>query len=146
MATDAKFVALFISQAAARGEIALEAAKSEIVDIDKKIMEADTLKLRRKKLMDILDYFGDETYKRKRRSDLPFSDDVDLNSKEFFDLKDKIKNEIETNGPRTIRELIQAVGVYEQDYLIIRAVKNLGDLEIISRNEDKIQQGPNWNK
>jgi hypothetical protein len=42
---------------------------------------------------------------------------------------------------------VRKVGGYDQDSLIMRAVKLLGDQEIVSRDKDgRVQPGKNWEK
>jgi hypothetical protein len=141
---DPEFVVTFIAESAKKGLVAVEAAKKEIEDIDTKLHEAEKLKLRRMKLVSILDHFGDETYRRRRSVNVPSSDDIDDSSPEFEELRTKIEKAIAKN-PLAVRELILEVGSYDQDALIMRAVKWLGDREIVSRDEQgRVQRGKNW--
>jgi hypothetical protein len=140
-----EFIVKFIAEAAGKGKSAVEAALEEISDIDEKLNEAEKLKLRRMNLVDVLNHFGDETYRRRRNVNIPSSDDIDSSSSQFIELRDKIVQAIETRGPMNVRDLILEVGSYDQDALIMRAVKALGDAEIVSRdNEGRVVPGRNW--
>jgi len=121
--------------------------KSEIIYIDKTLNAAELLKVRRMKLISVLDHLGDETYKRKRANSIPSSDDIDTTSSDNKELLLNIRNTIKSHGPMFVRELVLKVGGYEQDALIMRAVKLLGDQEIVSRDcEGRVQPGKNWEK
>ena len=133
MSKDGAFIVKFIAGAARKDMTAIDAAKEEITDIDKKLHEAESLKLRRMKLILVLDHFGDDSYRRKRNVSVPSSEDIGNESEEFKLIRDKIMEAVGA-GPLTIRELIVQVGSYDQDALIIRAVKSLGDDQLVSRD------------
>ncbi len=140
-----EFIVKFIAESAGKGKSAVDAAKDEINEIDAKLHEAEKLKLRRMNLVEVLNHFGDETYRRRRNANIPSSDDIDNSSSEFEELRGKIINAIGAKGPLNIRELILEVGSYDQDTLIMRAVKSLGDSEIVSRDtEGRVVPGKNW--
>jgi len=144
MSTDPEFVVTFIAKAAEKGMNALDAAKQEIEEIDTQLHEAEKLKIRRMKLISVLDHFGDDTYRRRRSIAIPTSDDIKDSSPEFLELTKKIESAI-SKGPLTIRDLILEVGSYDQDVLIMRAVKWLGDQEIVSRDDQgRVMPGKNW--
>lgn len=128
-----EFIVKFISESASKGKNALEAAKDEINEIDEKLHEAEKLKLRRMNLIDVLTHFGDETYKRRRIASIPSSDDIDISNSNDF--KEKIIEAIRLKGKISVRDLIHEVGSYDQDALIMRTVKSLGDAEIVSRDD-----------
>jgi len=139
---NAEFIIKFISEAAQKGLQAGEAAKAEIQEIDLKLHEAEILKLRRMKLVSVLDHFGDETYRRRRVTSVPPSEDLEHS---FGDLQQKIKDTITIKGPMNVRDLIMETGGYDQDTLIMRAVKHMGDMEILSRDaEGRVLPGKNW--
>ena len=144
-AQDPEFIVTFIAESSRKGKSAVEAAKEEIEEIDHTLHEAERLKVRRMKLVSVLDHFGDDTYRRRRSVSVPPSDDVEDSSPEFTALRNKIETAISEKGPLTVRELILEVGSYDQDTLIMRAVKWLGDHEIVSRDEQgRVQPGKNW--
>lgn len=144
MSTDGEFIVSFIANAVSNGVNPLDAAKEEITEIDKTLNEAEKLKLRRLLLISVLEHFDDDTYRRRRSISIPASGDI-FAAKELEDLQAKIRNAIEEKGPLTVRDIIYSVGSYDEDVLIMRTVKEMGDLEILSRNEDGlIQQGKNW--
>jgi len=144
---DAEFIVTFIADSARNGVSAVEAAKDEIQRIDNSLHQAELLKIRRMKLVSVLDHLGDETYRRRRASATPSSDDIDVSSGEIKDLLRKIKTAIEENGPIMVRDLTLKVGGYDIDALIMRSVKWLGDQEIVSRDDQgRVQQGKNWKR
>jgi len=143
-ASDGAFIVKFIAEAAGKDLNAIDAAKQEIAEIDLKLQEAEKLKLRRMKLVSVLDHFGDDTYRRRRNTSVPASEDIDSDSQDA-DLRQKIISAITSKGPLHVRELVLEVGGYDQDILIMRAVKKLGDQEVISRDaEGRVQRGKNW--
>ncbi len=96
-------------------------------------------------LVEVLNHFGDETYRRRRNVSIPSSDDIDHSSSEFSEIREKIIKAIGVKGPLNIRDLILEVGSYDQDALIMRAVKSLGESEIVSRDADgRVVPGKNW--
>jgi len=142
-----EFIVKYIADAARKGENPADAAKSEIRDIDEALNKAERLKLRRMDLVSVLDHLGDDTYKRRRANATPSSDDIDVSSEENKELLQNIRKAITTNGPILVRDLVRQVGGYDQDSLIMRAVKWLGDQEIVSRDSDgRVQPGKNWEK
>lgn len=139
-----EFIVKFIAEAAKQGKGAVEAAKDEISEIDAKLHEAEKLKLRRMNLVEVLNHFGDETYRRRRNIEIPSSDDVG-SSPGVEELRAKIIAAVGEKGPLNIRDLIHEVGSYDQDALIMRTVKALGDQEIVSRDKDgRVVPGKNW--
>jgi hypothetical protein len=145
MAHGAEFIVKFIAESAKNGADPIEIAKVEIQLIDTKLNEAEGLKIRRMNLISVLEYLGDETYRRRRMSAIPSSDDVDTSSDDIQELIEKIKQVIIDENSIGVGDLIRKVGGYEQDALIMRTVKWLGDQEIVSRDsEGKIQPGKNW--
>lgn len=146
MSSDAEFIVVYIADAAGKGEAPAELAKKEIQEIDESLAAAEKLKLRRMKLIAVLDHLGDDTYRRRRSSATPSSDDIDTSSEDIKDLLKKICDVI-GEGPIMVGDLVQKVGGYDQDFLIMRAVKLLGDQEIVSRDsEGRVQPGKNWKR
>jgi hypothetical protein len=141
----AEFIAQYISDAVSNNTSPIEVAKLEIQEIDRKLNEAENLKLRRMLLVSVLDQLGDDTYKRRRASATPSSDDIDISCAENRELSTKICDVILEFGSVSVRDLVRKVGGYDQDSLIMRVVKFLGDQEIVSRDVDgKVQPGKNW--
>lgn len=134
--SDAAFIARYIAEASADNKNPIDVAKNEIATIDKTLNEAENLKLRKMKLISVLDHLGDDTYKRRRISSTPSSDDIDISSEENKELIIKICNVLKEVGPTLVRDLIRRVGGYDQDALIMRTVKWLGEQEIVSRDSD----------
>ena len=142
MGSNGEFIVTYISESVKKGLLAPDAAKKEIEEIDTKLHEAEKLKLRRMRLISVLEHFGDETHRRRRNINTPTSDDVD--DVENLDLQKKIRTAVE-KGPRTVRDIILEVGSYDQDVLINRTVKLMGEREIICRDNDhKFLPGKNW--
>jgi hypothetical protein len=147
MVSEAEFIVKFIAKSAGNGEDPANAAKEEIKEIDETLGKAEKLKVRRMKLLSVLDYLGDDTYKRRRSISTQSTDDVDSSSVDFTEIVEKIKLAIYNKGPLEVRDLTLEVGGYDQDILIMRAVKWLGDQEIVSRDESgRVQPGKNWKK
>lgn len=145
MSSKGEFIVKFIAEAAGKGLTAPEAAKKEIDEIDKTLLEAEKLKLRRMNLMEVLAHFGDDSYRRRRNVNVPASEDINNESPEFEEIRSKIVAAVAEKGPLNIRELIHEVGSYDQDALIMRAVKLLGEQEIVSRDgEGRVVPGKNW--
>jgi hypothetical protein len=140
-----EFIVKFIAESAAKGMSALDAAKEEIEEIDKELHEAEKKKIRRMNLIEVLNHFGDETHRRRRNGNVPSSDDIDISSEDIQKLRQKIIAAVGAKGALNIRDLIIEVGSYDQDTLIMRTVKQLGDQEIVSRDsEGRVVPGKNW--
>jgi hypothetical protein len=135
---NSEFIIKYISEAAKSNKKPLDAAKDEVREIDSKLSETEPLKIRRMQLMDVIDHFGDSSFRKKRmQEDVEFADN--------FELKDKIKQIIAQNGPMNNRELIIALRGIETDAMVIRTVKNMGIEEILGRDENNlIVKGQNF--
>jgi len=147
--SDAEFIAKFIADSVKSGKNAKEFAKFKIQKIDEVLNESEKLKIRRMKLISVLEHLGDDSYRRRKFSSILATEDVDILSGENKDILntfcDKICSVIKEKSPIVVRELIQKAGGYDQDALIMRAIKYLGDQEIITRDDQKrIQPGKNW--
>ncbi|MCK9567636.1 hypothetical protein M0R72_01640 [Candidatus Pacearchaeota archaeon] len=143
----AEFIVKYIAEAASKDENPADAAKAEIKTIDETLNIAEKLKIRRMQLVSVLDHLGDDTYKRRRANSTPSSDDIDVSSEDNQELLQKIRTAISEFGPMLVRDLIREVGGYDQDSLIMRAVKWLGEQEIVSRDsEGRVQPGKFWEK
>lgn len=144
---DIEFVSSFIADAASKDQSPIELAKNEIAEIDNALSEAEKLKHRRMLLMSVLEFLDDSSFKRRRANSIPSSDDVDISSSDMRDLILKIKNVIKSKAPITVRNLIIEVGGYDNDALIMRTVKYLGEQDIIERNKSgQLLKGKCWNK
>lgn len=146
-----QFVADFIFDCIQQGKNSKDAicqeAKTQIAEIDKKLHEADALRVRKNYLYQVLQHQGDETFVRKTNVVAP----IDDKSEEAKVLQKKICNEIQSNSrPLTNREIIQKVASsYNEDAKVIRALKFLGENAIIAREnspERRIIRGENWEK
>ena len=142
---DAAFISNFIAESSANGLDAATVAKEEIQSIDETLNNAEQLKIRRMKLCSVLDHLGDDTYRRRRMNTTQLSEDIDVENN--AELLQKIIDVVGKLSPIEVRDLIHKVGGYDQDILIHRALKWLGDQEIVSRDVDRrVQQGKNWKK
>jgi hypothetical protein len=145
--SDAEFVVSFIAEVVSVGGNPVETAKEEITSIDNILNESERLKIRRMGLVSVLDHLGDDTYKRRRNNSIPSSDDIDISSDDMKSLVVLILDKIEKSGPIMVGDLVRAVGGYDMDTLIMRAVKWLGEQEIVSRDDQgRVQKGKNWKK
>jgi hypothetical protein len=145
--SDAAFISKYIAEASIGGKNPVDVAKIEIETINQTLNDAEKLKLRKMKLISVLDHLGDDTYKRRRASATPSSDDIDTSSDDNKELIKNILIVVEQSGPLLVRDLIRKVGGYDQDTLIMRAVKFLGEQDILSRDSDmRVQKGNNWEK
>jgi hypothetical protein len=143
--SDVGFISKFIAESAAKGIDAKEIAKQEIQSIDEALNKAEELKVRRMKLCSVLDHLGDDTYRRRRTSTTQASEDIDIENN--AELLKKIIDVVGEHSPIEVRDLINKSGGYDKDILIMRALKWLGDQEIVSRDSDRrVQPGKNWKK
>ena len=145
--SDILFVFKYIASSVRDGKNPIEVAKDEIKEVDAKLNELEDLRLRRLKIVKVLDHFGDDSYRRRKATHIPKSGDVPLEeSKIFLEMSDRIKYALSKKaGPFNMREIISLVGSYDQDEMIIRAVKHLGGADILARNDDNlIVHGSNW--
>jgi len=147
MSADGKFIVQFIAESSKKGLEALDAAKQEIEDIDTKLSTAEKLKLRRVQLIGVLDHFGDDSYRRRRTVNTPVSEDINYNSDEILDLRQKIKDVVEAEGPINVSDIIKSIASYDHDILIMRALKWMGDNDIVTRDDQgRVKPGANWNE
>jgi hypothetical protein len=133
---DPEFISDFISLCSQQKKPPIAAAKQEISEIDIQLAAAENLKVRRMNLLGVLDHLGDESHKRKRASAIPSSDDIDISSDEIVELLKKIYTIVGEEKSIFVKDLIRKVGGYDQDALIMRSVKFLGEKDILSRTSD----------
>jgi len=123
---DVRFLMKYISEAAEKEISAIDLAKSEIEIIDQKLLEADDLRIKKNKLIEVLEYFNDDSYRATKDKS------VDIN-----DLKKKIIDVLSKEAKALcMREVIIKVGSYDIDSFIIRAVKELQDDDFVIRNDN----------
>lgn len=147
MSADGKFIVKFIAESAKNGIAATDAAKQEIEDIDQHLSKAEKLKLRRVQLIGVLDHFGDISYRRKRTVNIPVSEDIDFNSEDLLKLRKDIKTIVESKSPINVRDIISSIASYDDDILIMRALKWMGDNDIVTRDDQgRVNPGSNWNE
>lgn len=123
-----------------------DAIKAELKLVDEK-------RERLKKLIAVLFHLGDDSVRVKRRIVNVPSIKLDDNSPETIqkaiELRQKICEIIEMNHPISNRDLISKVGGYQEETIIYRAIKLLGERQIITRDkseEKKILPGNKWNE
>lgn len=117
--------------------------KQEISEIDKKLHESDGLRVKKVNLSNVLLHYGSAL---KRQTSNAINAEIDDNSDDFLELQKNICKLIEQK-PMTNREIIQAIGKYQEDAKIIRAIKLLGEKEFLAKDgtpENKITKGPCW--
>lgn len=147
MSADGKFIVKFIAESAKNGIEAPEAAKQEIEEIDKQLAASEKLKLRRVQLIGVLDHFGDTSYRRKRTVNIPVSEDIDFSSESLLKLRKDIKEIVEKESPINVRDIINTISSYDDDVLIMRALKWMGDNDIVARDDQgRVKPGVNWNE
>lgn len=118
--------------------------KIEIAEIDRKLHESDGLRIKKINLSQVLMHYG--TF-LKRQTSNAINAEIDDNSDDFIQLQKEICKLIEQKS-MTNREIIQAIGKYQEDAKIIRAIKFLGEKEYLAKDgtpENKITKGPCWN-
>ena len=118
--------------------------KNEIAEIDQKLHESDGLRIRKMNLSQVLTHYG---MALRRQASLAINADIDDNSEEFISLQKSICELIDQNGAMTNREIIQGIGKYQEDAKIIRAIKNLGEQEVLAKDgspENRLVKGDKW--
>lgn len=153
MSDSSVFISNYIAKCTKEGKSSfveiLAEAKAEIAEIDKKLHDADSLRIRRSNLLKLLSELGDDSMKKKRKVPDGPRIEIDEDEEEYEALRKAICDTIAEQGPMTNRELIQAVGSYQQDIKVIRAIKWLGEREIVTRDgsdDNKIIPGSNWDQ
>ena len=159
-----KFVTQYLAQCNARRaekdptstpatqEQVIEMVKADIVEIDDQLSKADELKLRKRKLISVLEHCGDISFKRSRSSpDIP-DIDLDDDTEVARELRRNIVDLIGKYIALTNRELILKLGgrAHGQDQRVLRAVKFLGERGVIERDrtgeEIKLVAGDKFDK
>jgi len=138
MSSHNRFIVKYIADAVKNNLDPTDAAIAEIEEIDEKLHAAEELKIRRMKVLKVLDHFGNDTFRRRRTVSVPASEDVD-EDEQLQELQKKILDVLSQYPDRALdmRTIIQKVGSYDKDALVIRAVKNLGDEELVTRDDEK---------
>jgi hypothetical protein len=124
-------------------------AKQRIEEINKILHEADTLRIEKLNLTNVLQILGDDSVKRRRSVLAPIVDSgLNNDDNEAVMLRINICKLIEQHpGGLTNRDIIQKVGSYQEDQKIVRALKYLGERGIIARDstpERLVIPGNNW--
>jgi len=137
----------YISQLSEKGISSLEdicnEAKKEIEDIKEYLHIADTKRIRMTLLASVISQFG-VNESRKKIHNVSY----DENDEEIKVLHQKII-ELIADKPMTNREIIQAIGKYQEDHKVFRAIKFLGENNVIKRDdssERRIIKGDGWDE
>jgi fructose-bisphosphate aldolase class 1 len=141
-----KFIVTFIADCVKKDLDPLAEAKNQIENIDNQLKNADILRLDRQKLVLVLDHFGDDSYKKRKNTNTPLIDSgtsFDENPDVMKKLQEDIIQLVKTQSPLTVRDIILKVGGYDQDSLVYRTIKTLGEQDIVQRDSDgKVIPGP----
>ena len=149
-----KFISKFIAECAKSGvdtnEAIIDKVKAEVVEIDELLGKAEMARLRKADLIKILEHLGDSTFRRSRNSEVPHLDVDEDNTEVARTARRRVVKAVGKVGSISNRDLRAKLGYSENmtDRLIIRAVKWLGEREIIDRDrttpENKIIPGPKF--
>lgn len=141
-----QFVSDYIQQCVKNGidnpKDICDAVREEIAEIDAKLHDADGLRIRKLDLHQVLITYGSNSLKRTN-----LETNLDEESDEAKQIYAKICDVIDQYGSMTNREIIQKVGSYQEDMKVIRAIKWLGERQIIARDgtlDNKLIRGSNW--
>jgi hypothetical protein len=151
----AEFISEYLAQLAREGkadgqEGMCAAIRQDIADIDRKIEEAEQEKERKRKLIMVLEHLGDTSYRRQRLG----SGDADVevpedDSDEAKQTQRKIIKLFDEHEALTNVEIRTKSGC-GNDRLVIRAIKRLGELNILDRDrstkELKIIRGKEFDR
>lgn len=151
---DPKFTSRFIAECAKAGidsnDAIIEKAKCDIAKIDEILRQAEESRLRKADLIRLLEHLGDTTLRRGRSSEIQRVEIDEDNTEAARAARKRIVKLIGKVGRISNRELRAQLGYSENitDRLIIRAVKWLGEREIIDRDrttsDNKIIAGPKF--
>lgn len=116
---------------------------NRLEEIDKQLHAADALRIEKVELISIKRDLGMDSSKRSRTQAPTI--DLDDNSKEMIDIRQRICEALKEYGPLTNREVIQKIGSYAEESKYFRAIKFLGEQNVIQRNEQrKLVPGKNF--
>ena len=119
---------------------AIKAAKEELLQIDAEIKKIHELEVRRFNVIKVLDFFGDESYKKKKTQQKVISDDVAENTE--YDLKILLALQ---GKELSIRDLLNEIGVFDTNPNALRSIKKLAQNRKISRTpSDKLYLIQEW--
>lgn len=121
----------FVEEYISKHSQPIKNAKEELVQIDVQIRNIQELQARRFNLIQVLDAFGDESYKKRKNNSKFLSEDVQEN----HDYDSKIL-QVLSSGPLNIRDILTKIEVFDSDPLALRAIKKLAETEKIKRNAE----------
>src|SRR5690606_18007947 len=148
------FVADFITECIKKNILDSDSICNEAIrqsqEIDAELARLDKLRYRQIQLRNVLKSFNHESVRKIRSSRIvterpqdKLNESIDL----FIDMKIKICNYIEENGPATSRVIMDAVGNFQRDEVTYGAIKSLSEHGIIDRDElGNVIKGVNWDK
>lgn len=151
---DDNFVAEYITDCAKNGVASppeiCEKAKEEIKNIDQKILEINSLRMRKKNLLDVLKSFGHDSTKRPRKNVVPSvigpSANEEMNPEFLQYIKGICKTVEEKSRSVSPREIMDSIGGLEHNQIVYLSIKWLCDKGILTRKEDRtLTKGVNWN-
>lgn len=118
---------------------------NRLIEIDKELHAADALRIEKMELIAIKRDLGMDSSKRQRTSQQVPAIDLADNSDEMIDIRRRICEALNEYGPLTNREVIQKAGSYAEESKYFRAIKFLGEQDIIQRDEQrKLIPGKKW--
>lgn len=125
----------------------IKEARKEISKIEKEIKEIERKKEKIKFYYAVINQMGESSL-NKRKTVEKISSMMNDSSEDAIELRKKICRLIEkSENGLTNRQIIKEIGGYKEDAKIYRAIKFLGEREIIKRNnstENKLIPGNNW--
>jgi hypothetical protein len=124
----------FVDQYISEHNLPIKAAKNELLQIDNEIKRIHELEVQRFNIVKVLDFFGDDSYKKKKAPSKIISDDVVENC----DFDQKIL-EVLQGKELSIRDLLNEIGVFDTNPIALRSIKKLAENKKISRtSHDKL--------
>ena len=136
------FTSSFITECISKGKVSIEQMCNEALDqikvCDEELNKADLVRSKKEQLLTILKNFN---YKQ----DIIQNEVVYNSPAEVEELKVKICNYISEHDDVKAGNLIEIFGGYTEQAKIYYAIKSLGELEVIKRDDQGfIIEGPNW--
>lgn len=148
------FVEEYISECIDRGisnsKLICKEAIKEMEEIDIKIREANTLRIRYKNLKQVLKNFNHESVRKNKTNDFTamLNETGNIKDSAYFDYMIKICDFIDNDSKfYTSRDIINSISGIENSTEIYICIKDLSDKGIIARDESEdrfIIKGPKW--
>lgn len=148
------FVDSYIDQCVDEGisdpKVMCERALSRIEEIEKKLLEFNSLRNEQKNLKSVLKFFNHESVKKTRKKNVQviINDNItnDNFDSSYEDTLIAICNIIKNNKTSVSkRQIMDGVGGLEKNQIVYMAIKWLCDRGILSQEVDRtLIKGPNW--